>query len=162
MQEFDPIVILASLVSVFAVFLVNRWLGGYTPAHLGDAGDALARLRQDFPSFEEKAALVGSDGNAAILQGMGGGIALVEAIGDRFLTRMLRPGDIDALFLEPCPDSDDGGQRLRLRLKDFTNPEFTLTLPHGATGASWHARLSALNETAGVDKGTDQRADHAG
>lgn len=151
MQEFDPVVLLASLASVFAVFLINLWLGGYTPARLADADDALARLKLDFPSFEEQATLVGSDGKAAVLAAADGGLALVEAIGDRFLTRLLGPGDISALFLEPSPDRPDGtggrasSQRLRLRLNDFTNTEFTIALAADANGASWHQRLSAFH-----------------
>lgn len=147
MQEFEPLEILASLFLIFIVFLINRWLGGYTPARLGDERDALSRLRQDFPSFETKATLVGSDGKSAMLRGVCGGdrdsIALVEAVGDRFLTRILRPGDIGALFLEPA--TKDTGQKLRLQLRDFTNSAFEIALPAGTNGSQWHKRLSRFH-----------------
>ncbi len=147
MQEFDPIVVLASLLSVFAVVLINRWLGGYTPAHLDSIDVALARLRLDYPFFEDQASVLGSDGKSAMLLGMGGGIALVETIGDRFLTRMLRPGDVGGLFLEP---TDEAGERcLRLQLNDFTNPAFEILLTAEADGAAWHDRLSGFHNLPG-------------
>ncbi len=142
MQEFDPFVLLASLLSVFAVFLINRWLGGYTPAHLGSTGQALARLNLDFPAFADQASVLGGDGKSAILAGADGSVALVEAIGDRFLTRLLTPGDVAALFLETSGDA--GGQRLRLQLNDFTNPAFEILLTPEADGAVWHQRLAAF------------------
>jgi hypothetical protein len=142
-QEFDPIVLLASLLSVFAVFMINRWLGGYTPAHLASSGDALARLRLDFPTFADQESVLGSDGKSAIVAGADGSLALVEAIGDRFLTRRLAPGDIAALFLEPSGEAD--GQRLRLQLNDFTNPAFEILLTAEVDGAAWHQRLTVFH-----------------
>lgn len=157
MQEFDSVVLLASLLSVFAVYLINRWLGGFSPARLDGAGDALARLRLDYPSFEEQSTLVGADGKSAVLAAAGGGVALVQAIGDRFLTRLLQPGDISALFLEPAPGAPTG-QRLRLRLMDFTNTEFTIVLPPEAQGAAWQARLAVFHNT--PEHNTDEAAPH--
>lgn len=148
MQEFDPVVLLASLLSVFAVYLISRWLGGYAPARLDSAADALARLQLDYPSFEEQSTLLDADGKSAVLAAAGGGVALVQAIGDRFLTRLLGPGDICALFLEPCPGAGTG-QRIRLRLSDFTNTEFTIVLPPEAKGAAWQTRLAAFHASPG-------------
>ena len=149
MQEFDPFVALASLLSVFIVFLINRWLGGYAPAHLASDEDALDRLRQDFPTFDEKAALVSADGKSAVLEGVDGDVALVEAVGDRFITRMLQPGDISALLLEPGgsgdPGSNEDGPHLRLRLNDFTNKAFEVNLAAGTNGTVWHKRLSKFH-----------------
>ncbi len=149
MQEFDPVILLVSLLSVFAVYLINRWLGGFSPVRLDDADDALARLMLDYPSFEEQSTLVGADGKAAVLAAAGGSVALVQAIGDRFLTRLLQPGDISALFLEPDP-GEQAVQRLRLRLNDFTNTEFTIKLPPNAKGAAWQERLAVFHAPPGV------------
>lgn len=163
MQEFDPLVTFASLLSVFIVFLINRWLGGYTPAHLGSDADALDRLRQDFPSFDLTATVVGCDGKSAVLAGGigsdSGSVALVEAVGDRFLTRLLRPGDIKALFLEPgtAGKDEDSGQRqqmkLRLQLNDFTNSAFEIDLPTGTNGTLWHQRLSEFHSQPDTPEG---------
>ncbi|MCH8862029.1 MAG: hypothetical protein IID51_05920 [Proteobacteria bacterium] len=147
MQEFDPLVLLLSVLSVFAVFLINRWLGGFTPAHLNSKADALARLKLDYPAFEEQETVVGGDGKSAILAGAGGGIALVQAIGDRFLTRLLGPGDVKALSLEPSGNA--GMQHLRLRLDDFTNAAFELLLSPETNGAAWHKRLAAFLDAPG-------------
>lgn len=147
MQEFDPLVLLVSLLSVLVVFLINRWLGGYTPARLGGADQALARLKLDFPAFDAEATLVGSDGKSAVLAGGDGSVALVEVIGDRFLTRMLKPGDINALYLEPgdSPGNQAGQKRLRLQLNDFTNTAFQILLTPEANGSAWHKRLAAFH-----------------
>ncbi len=147
MQEFDPLVLLLSVLSVVTVFLINRWLGGFTPAHLNSKADALARLKLDYPAFEEQETVLGRDGKSAVLAGASGGIALVQAIGDRFLTRLLGPGDINALFLEPS--SDESSQRLRLRLNDFTNATFELLLSPETNGAAWHQRLAEFHDTPG-------------
>lgn len=147
MQEFDPLVLLLSVLSVLAVFLINRWLGGFTPAHLHSKADALARLKLDYPAFAEQETVIAGDGKSAIVAGADGSIALVQAVGDRFLTRLLGPGDINALFLEPSDDV--GEQRLRLRLNDFTNTAFKLVLTPQADGAAWHKRLAVFHDTPG-------------
>ncbi len=147
MQEFDPLVLLLSVLSVLAVFLINRWLGGFTPAHLNSKTDALARLKLDYPAFAEQETVIAGDGKSAIVAGTDGSIALVQAVGDRFLTRLLGPGDISALLLEPSGDEDN--QRLRLRLNDFTNAAFELLLSPETNGAAWHKRLAVFHDTPG-------------
>lgn len=148
MQEFDPLVLLLSVLSVLAVFLINRRLGGFTPAHLDSATDALARLKLDYPAFAEQETVIGGDGKSAIVVGTDGSIALVQAIGDRFLTRLLGPGDISALFLEPSDDV--GEQRLRLRLNDVTNTAFKLVLAPQEDSAAWHKRLAVFHDMPGL------------
>lgn len=85
------------------------------PAHIEDATQAAARFGEDFPERNVMDCLITEDRRAAFLKLEGGGIGLVAAMGDRFITRLL-DGAAMAGHTRPQPDEID------LEFRDFTYP----------------------------------------
>ncbi len=113
-----PLPVLVIIV-VFGIALVVAcvWLLGLSkPARLADADDARAQFAVSFPATKVEEVLVSADGVAAFLL-LGGGrrIGLVEAFGARFITRILRAGDIE-------PTGSLGESGVRLHFADFSHP----------------------------------------
>ena len=117
----DPLILFAvlavSAVSITALVLLNRWLGGWTPARLEDIEAAGQHLRDgviDFrlPERDDMNALARDGAGALFLETGGDRLGLVLARGDRFICRALRPGEILAVTQD--------GPVLDLHIADFT------------------------------------------
>lgn len=101
------VVLVAMVVAgVSAIVLAVHMTGGSVRASLADAQAARRRFAEDFPDAGTDRIVLTADRHAAFMAIDGGGLGMVEAVGDRFLTRLLRAGDIlslkrrDAVTLE--------------------------------------------------------------
>jgi hypothetical protein len=87
--------VLAALVvgGIGFIVLVIHLSGGTKNAHLASAEAAVARFAEDFPEEETGRVVLASDGSAAFLALSNGRTGIVQAFGNRFLTRIHKPGD---------------------------------------------------------------------
>lgn len=140
------VVLLVSAVSITGLVLLNRRLGGWTPARLDGVDAAARRLGDDVIGFEPGEGVLAADAGAALIEERGGKrLGLVLARGDRCVTRALRPEEIIAITRE--------GATLTLHLADFTLPRIVTTLEDEPTAARWADRATRFT--------TQTRADHA-
>jgi hypothetical protein len=79
---------LASLAAVLVLALVARLLrlGG---GSIADAAEAMREAEAQLPGFDADRALVGSDGQAALVHGRDGSVALLKMHGTRVAARRL-------------------------------------------------------------------------
>ncbi|HRP78458.1 MAG TPA: hypothetical protein PL183_05060 [Aquamicrobium sp.] len=101
------------VAGVSGVVLVVHLTGGSRRARLEDEAAARARFGLDFPDLAVEAVHLTAAADAAFLALGDGRVGIVQAIGDRFLTRVVAARD-----LAGAPQVT--GATLRLRLKDFT------------------------------------------
>jgi hypothetical protein len=92
-----------SLAAVLFVAGLVKWLGLGRGAPL-DAATARQIAADGFVGHRFGAAVVAADGRAALVEGAAGEIALVRALGDKWVTRLLAPPvalrvDGDALII---------------------------------------------------------------
>lgn len=135
----DPVilalVLAISALSITGLVLLNRRLGGWTPARLDSLEAAGRCLADDVVGFVPGEGALGSDGAAALVEERGGDrLGLVIARGDRCVTRALRPGELIAVTRE--------GATLTLHLADFTFARFATTLKDEETAARWAERAA--------------------
>ncbi len=107
-QQLIPVVGVA-----FLVFLAWR-LGTLKSAHLQDEQSVRVRFAQDFPDLRPDHVILSTDGRAALLVFEGDKLGAVFSVGDRFATRLFRPGDLE----ESVSDSGD----MSIRTSDITIP----------------------------------------
>ncbi|MGK6354087.1 hypothetical protein ACMGDH_02540 [Sphingomonas sp. DT-207] len=86
MGEF--VIFLASLAAVLVLALVARLLrlGG---GSIADAAEAMREAEAQLPGFDAERALVGSDGQAALVHGRDGSVALLKMHGTQVAARRL-------------------------------------------------------------------------
>jgi len=82
------------VVGVSAIVLAVHMTGGSVRANIADAEAARLRFAVDHPDAGVERVVLTADRGTAFLAIEGGMLGLVEAVGDRFLTRMLGAGDI--------------------------------------------------------------------
>lgn len=127
------LVLIASAVSITALVLLNRWLGGWTPARLDSLQAAAGHLADDIVGFEAGEGALAVDARAALVEERGGRrLGLVLARGDRCVTRALAPGELIAVTRE--------GATLTLHLADFTLNRVVTTLQDETTAMRWADR----------------------
>jgi len=87
--------VLAALVvgGIGFIVLVIHLSGGTRNARLSSVDAAVARFAQDFPEEKAGRVVLASDGSAAFLALANGRTGIVQAFGNRFLTRIHKPGD---------------------------------------------------------------------
>lgn len=102
------------VVGIVAVVLAVHLTGGSKRAVLADADAARARFREDFPDLRIDKVLLTADGSAALLS-LAGGVGIVQAVGGKFLTRLVSAKDLAG---QPRAD----GATIALRFHDFTWP----------------------------------------
>lgn len=116
-----PLELLATLVplGIALVVLVVKFSGLSYSATLQDEKHTITQFLLDFPSEVPTGdVLISTDAKAAFLTlSNTSTIALVEAIGDRFLTRIVSPSDIKNIQMS-------AGQ-LKVHFRDFTHPHAT-------------------------------------
>ena len=91
------IYIAISVAGILALYALNRAVVSTQPAILTSPGMALEALNRDFPAvhIHNGTILLSADGRAALLAtSEPDKTGLVVAHGDKFVTRLLRPGDI--------------------------------------------------------------------
>jgi hypothetical protein len=112
-----PLELLAGMVVVGLALVIGavHFSGLSKAARISGPDAAIARFLVDFPDEKPGEALVSADGKDAFIALAGNRVGMVHAIGDRYLTRILRAGMVRAVAA-----SGDGV--LELRLADFTLP----------------------------------------
>ena len=103
------------VVGIAAVVLAVHMTGGSSRAVLQDADAAVRRFQEDFPDARIDHVLLTADGSAAFLRIVPGRIGVVQAVGGRFLTRMVSTAD-----LASRPRAT--GSEITVRFRDFTWP----------------------------------------
>jgi hypothetical protein len=108
--------ILVAMVAVGITAIVAAvHLSGYTRlATLADERAAIARFSLDFPDERVLAAVIAASGHSGFLQLERGRVGVVQAIGNRFLTRLVNGSGVTIEHTAP--------ERLRIRVADFTWP----------------------------------------
>lgn len=111
-----PVLVVLVVVGISLVVACVWFLDLSKPARLADSGDARRQFAVSFPATKVEEVLVSADGVAAFLLLRGGRrIGLVEAFGARFITRIMRHGDI-----EPTDNLGEAG--VKLHFADFSHP----------------------------------------
>ena len=90
-----PLEILALLVvfGVGGVVLAIHLTGGTVTAVFDAPDDAISRFQEDFPDAGVAKVVITKDRHSAIMKLKGRAAGIVHAVGDRFLTRLLEPGN---------------------------------------------------------------------
>lgn len=118
-----------------ALLAALHLVGWSSPATLDGAESVRSQLAVDHPDWAVESVVVGTDGQAALVELAGGGLGLVAVLGDRFVSRRLGPGSLTALRADP--------DTVRLHLADVGFPRARLALPDTPARAPWVQRLSA-------------------
>ena len=123
-----------SLAGIALIVALNLALFGRAKLHIATLSDVTAKLAAEVPGFRAGDGIVASDGGAALIEdAASGAIYLVEAVGDRLVTRKLGRGSLRAL--------NDNGSGLSLALADFTFAQSKFALADEPTRRTWEARL---------------------
>ncbi|MFZ1681199.1 MAG: hypothetical protein WAT70_09265 [Rhizobiaceae bacterium] len=95
--------LLAILVvgGVSGILLAIHLAGGTRDVRLEAPEAAMRRFALDFPEAAPRAVILDAGGDAAFLD-TDAGVGLVQAIGDRYLTRLIAPGQAE--MSRPAPD----------------------------------------------------------
>jgi hypothetical protein len=112
-----PLELLAGMVVVGLALVIGAvHLSGLSKvARIAGPDAAIARFLVDFPDEKPGEAVVSADGKDAFIALDGNRVGMVHAIGDRYLTRILRAGMVRSV-------SASGNGEVELRLADFTLP----------------------------------------
>ncbi|HEV2506832.1 MAG TPA: hypothetical protein VGV39_27420 [Mesorhizobium sp.] len=108
-----PVLVMMVVVGISMAVAAVHFTGGSRVTQLIDAGQALDRFAEDFPDLKPEAVQLTENGDTAFIELGDGRTGIVHAIGDRFLTRIVTPAEIEFAGL-------DDGNFLTLRFKDFT------------------------------------------
>ncbi|GAB4565069.1 MAG: hypothetical protein Tsb0020_15710 [Haliangiales bacterium] len=118
--------VLASLAGVLILVAISWLAGGMQDAALHTAEDAQAQARVDHPNFAAERVLLGRDRRAALVADeRGAALMAITTLGDRFVTRRLRPGSLQGAAV-----TDDGraGRALVLTTSDLTCRTISIAL----------------------------------
>jgi hypothetical protein len=130
-------VLLASALAIAGLVVLNRWLGGWQPARLESPEHAATCLANDVVGFRAGDTVIFDQGTGALATERGGDrIGLVQARGDRFVTRVLSNGDVAGVERE--------GRTLTLRLCDYTFSRLDAVMPDEAEAEVWAERLNGF------------------
>lgn len=104
-------------LGIALIVLVVKYSGLSKVARLGSTADALAVFENDFGGEKHKGkVLLAADNRAAFIQmETPDKLGLVEAFGDRFISRLLSGADVKSI-------TSDGESSLRIKFIDFTHP----------------------------------------
>ncbi|MCB9706373.1 MAG: hypothetical protein H6711_31295 [Myxococcales bacterium] len=142
----DPVLFIVAPLGVLGVIGLTWLFGGLRDASLASPEIARQRLAELDPGFVAAGVTLARSGAGAIFSGAGDHkprIAVLVPLGDRFVSRVLGPGDVvDAAVV---------GERLVIRTRDFTGPRLALALGAGEA-ERWRERLLEFNGGA-VDPG---------
>ncbi|WP_019960033.1 hypothetical protein [Woodsholea maritima] len=98
----DPLILAVvlggSTLAIFAVYLLNRLIGGWDAARLSDWSHAARLLDEDLMGFRAETGFVTQDGRIALVfERDGARLGIVVARGDVFVLRSFGPGDLKGL-----------------------------------------------------------------
>lgn len=126
------------VVGIAAIVLAVHLTGGTRLATLEGEDAARRRFAEDFPNATPRRVVLTERANAAFLDLDGVRTGIVQAFGDRFLTRIVSPADIRAVSREET--------RLTIEFHDFTwrRAEFAFSSRTDALRIA--ARLSPANQ----------------
>jgi hypothetical protein len=112
-----PLELLAGMVVVGLALVIGavHFSGLSKTARIAGTDAAINRFLMDFPDEKPGEAVLSADGKDAFIALKGNRVGMVHAIGDRYLTRILRAGTVHSV-------SASGDGVLELRLADFTLP----------------------------------------
>lgn len=125
------------VAGVGGVVLAVHLSGGSVAARLADEEAALARFFIDYPDAGVRAVRLTRDGKTAFLALADGRVGIVQAVGDKFLTRVIAGPD-----LAGAPVAE--GATLELRLRDFTWPGGTFVFAGEREARAAAAMLDGL------------------
>ena len=127
-----PLEILAAMVVVGLSLVIGsvHFSGLSRPVRIDGAGTAVARFLVDFPDAQPGETIVSADGKDAFIALAQNRVGIVHAIGDRFLTRVLRAGMVTSV-------ASPASGKLELRLADFTLPRELTSFRNAAEAACY-------------------------
>ena len=152
----EPVVLLivlaGSVLGVALIVMLNRAIGGWSPAVVAGEDGARRALEADVIDFEAGEGAVDVEGRSALFTETGGHrLGLVVARGDGLIARALGPGDVRQAAIEDAT--------LVLRLNDYTLPRAEVTLDDIAPAETWAQRARALYPSAAEPEMEGARAD---
>ena len=107
-----PVLVALVVIGIALSVAAVHFTGGTTTATLADAEQALGRFAEDFPDEKPRSVWLTADRHSAFIELGPQRCAIVQSIGDCFLTRIVTPHDIRALASE--------GNVVSFKLSDFT------------------------------------------
>lgn len=136
------LLVLAAVGSIGGVALLiglNALVGSSKAAPLQSLDDAKAKLSADFIAFRAGQGVVAPDGRGALIEEAGGPrVALVTTLGDRYVIRVLKPG-------EPADVEVEDTGKLKIKLADFTAPALSVNLGDAAVARTWAAKIEGVS-----------------
>lgn len=96
-----PLLAILVVGGVSGILLAIHLAGGTRDVRLDAPDAAMQRFALDFPEAAPRAVILDAAGDAAFLD-TDAGVGLVQAIGDRYLTRLIDPGQ--AKMSRPAPE----------------------------------------------------------
>ncbi|MFE0014369.1 hypothetical protein ACFWXH_05970 [Mesorhizobium sp. NPDC059054] len=108
-----PVLVVMVVVGISMAVAAVHFTGGSRTTRLADARQALDRFAVDFPDLKPGTVQLTGNGDTAFIELADGHTGVVHAIGDRFLTRIVTPAEIELVKL-------DSNNVLTLRFRDFT------------------------------------------
>jgi hypothetical protein len=142
-------VLVGALTALLIYFLRTR---KRDDPSLADATAAMGLFQAQFPDATGTAILTRDRCNALITLADGAAIGLLQAHGQRWNARVLRPGDVASIHSLQ-------GTRLQLRFSDYGSPRASLEFADARECADWLARLQRLTQDTSAPGGV--RHSHA-
>lgn len=125
------------VVGVSGVVLLVHLTGGSKPARLAGEAAALARFAADYPDLDVRSVHLTAGRDAAFLALGDGRVGIVQAVGGKFLTRVVSGSD-----LAGAPRAS--GATIMLRIRDLTWPGGIFTFAADGDARTVEAMLAAL------------------
>ncbi|CAM5610244.1 hypothetical protein MAUB1S_10355 [Mycolicibacterium aubagnense] len=136
-----PVLVVMVVVGISMAVAAVHFTGGSRVMRLVDAGQAMDRFAVDFPDLTPGTIQLTENGDTAFIDLGDGRTGIVHVIGDRFLTRVVAPSEIEFARL--------GNDRiLTLRFKDFTWREGRFAFTDAETASAVFMALDPNNHPA--------------
>lgn len=132
------VLVVIVVVGIVAVVVAVHMTGGTRDASLADEAAALRRFAEDYPNERPRGVVLTASGGAAFLELEGERTGIVQAFGDRFLTRIVTPADVAALT--------GAGASMTVRFRDFTWRRAGFAFATHAEAERVAARLAPANQ----------------
>jgi len=137
------LMVLASFVvaGIGLIVATVHLTGGSADARLADDAAALTRFAQDFPDEHVEAILCTLDRRTAFLRLEGGRVGIVQAVGGKFLTRI-----VSAAVMSGAPRAENA--QVTVRFRDFTWAGGTFTFDDAEDAQEVKAMFAGLRSRA--------------
>ncbi|MBI1264490.1 MAG: hypothetical protein GC187_07130 [Alphaproteobacteria bacterium] len=129
-------VLLGSALAIALVIGLNAMLGGWAPSRIDSAGAAAQALERDILGFRAGAQGVAAADRRAglVMEADGGRLGLALSLGDGIVSRALRPAEVRGAQAQ--------GERLVIRIDDFTLQRACITLANEDEARLWAGRIT--------------------